>query len=606
MSRQDDEKILQHAASLPPDPIDPGPTLGPRVAVTEQGVCYVGTKVDAQTGAVTELPPMWLCDKLEIIGRGTDEGGEHYRILSWQSRGNRHTQIKAIPLSQIGERASWAMLRAHGLALATNRRALEQLAAWLQTGGSDTMHQVTERGGWLHGAYVLPSGEIIGTPDVPLFYLGDQSHANAYKVKGSVDGWRDSVAALARGNTRPMLAIGAALAAPLLGLVGLESGGFHLYGPSGCGKTTSANVGASVWGLPREQLLNWDATAIALANAAAARNDGLMLLDEMGQGSPEAVSMAAYRLFNGTGKMQGAKEGGNRDMLRWRVLVLSTGEIDLAAFMQGGGRRTRAGQEVRLASLPADAGQGLGAFETLHGHENSNALARALDEAVQAEHGTAGRALVAHVAANRPALAKRLQLASLAPDYLAGLHAVEASGQVRRVAARFAVTGEALEIATEAGLTGWAAGEGHAAMQRCFHDWLKRYGLGNREESQVIEQAEAWFAANAFARFIDWHDAGSDREPLMPNCAGYRRRTDTGVYWLVFPGVFCDELAEGFDKTMAASTLAKVDMLQTGNDGKSTSVHKTPDLPRQPRRFYKFIAIVRKDETEAEATASAT
>ena len=84
-----------------------------------------------------------------------------------------------------------------------------------------------------------------------------------------------------------------------------------------------------------------------------------MLLDEIGQGNPEAVSMAAYRLFNGTGKMQGAREGGNREMLRWRVLVLSTGEIDP---INGDARRRdgERGQVKRCAwpSLPADAGAG--------------------------------------------------------------------------------------------------------------------------------------------------------------------------------------------------------------------------------------------------------
>jgi putative DNA primase/helicase len=50
-----------------------------------------------------------------------------------------------------------------------------------------------------------------------------------------------------------------------------------------------------------------------------------MLLDEMGQGNPEAVSVAAYRLFNGTGKMQGAKDGGNREQARWRVSLRAYG-----------------------------------------------------------------------------------------------------------------------------------------------------------------------------------------------------------------------------------------------------------------------------------------
>ena len=282
----------------------------------------------------------------------------------------------AMSLGDVGERTGWSALRTRGLAMAVGRRPLEHLANWLQTGGEDLMHAVSHRGGWNLGAYVLPSGEVIGVPSKPLFYNGDTSHAHAYRALGTIAGWRDSVSRLCAGNSRPMLAIGAALAAPLLHLVGLESGGFHLFGPSGCGKTTSANVGASVWGLPREQVLNWDATALALANAAAACNDGLMLLDEIGQGNPEAVSMAAYRLFNGTGKMQGAREGGNREMLRWRVLVISTGEVDLNSVMQGGGRRVRAGQEVRLASMPADAGAGLGCFERLNGKRIQTGLQR--------------------------------------------------------------------------------------------------------------------------------------------------------------------------------------------------------------------------------------
>lgn len=563
----------------------------PRTENRSEGVFYIGTKVDPQSGAVTELPPLWLCDPLEIQGRGMDEAGDHYRILSWNSRGNHQAQQQAINLGMVGERQSWGLLRAGGLALASNRRALEHLSSWLQIGGADTMHSVSHRGGWNLGAYVLPSGEILGETTAPLFYNGDRSHAPAYRVRGTVESWREHVAALSRGNTRPMLAIGAALAAPLLHLVGLESGGFHLFGASGSGKSTSANVGGSVWGSPKEQLLNWDATALALANAAAARNDGLMLLDEMGQGNPEAVNTAAYRLFNGTGKMQGARDGGNRDMLRWRVLVLSTGEVDLAGFMQGGGRRTRAGQEVRLACLPADAGAGLGAFECLNGRADSYALALALEEAAKEHYGAVGRAFVTYVASHSASVTERLRDAIKA---LVGELPAVASGQVRRVAQRFAVCGEALELATAIGLTGWAPGEGRQGIRRCFQAWLDRYGLGNKEDEQIIEQAEGWLSANGMGRFIDWHSAANEtREPSILNCAGYRRRDGEALVWLVFPNVFTQEIAQGFDRVAAAKALEKAGMLERAGNGVATSLHKTPDYPKQPRRFYRFISPVR-------------
>jgi len=562
-----------------------------RTEVRDDGVYYIGTKIDSEDGSVIELPPLWLCDRLEIIGRGIDESRESYRALRWHSRGSHQEQTLALNLGMVGERLSWSVLRRGGLAIGTSRRPLEFLASWLQTGGDDLMHSISHRGGWNLGAYVLPSGEVIGEPSGPLFYNGDRSHAHAFQPHGSVEGWRDGVAKLCSGNSRPMLAIGAAMGASLLHLVGLESGGFHFYGPSGCGKTTSANVGASVWGHPHEQVLNWDATALALANAAAARNDGLMLLDEIGQGNPEAVSMAAYRLFNGTGKMQGAREGGNREMLRWRVLVLSTGEVDLTSVMQGGGRRTRAGQEVRLASLPADAGFGMGCFERLNGQTDSNRLAKALDKATQEHYGAAGRAVVAYIAERREAVAIQLKAAiNAAMDDLPS----EASGQVRRVAARFAVAGEALEIATEAGLTGWRVKEGCNAVRRCFSAWLDRYGLGNREDEQIISQAEGWFSAHAYSRFIDWHDLSKDRKQNVFNLAGYRRNDGHELFFLVNPAVFVDEIAEGFDKTAAADVLARVGMLQKAGDGKSTGTHRTPDWP-DPRRFYKFVRTNRTE-----------
>lgn len=561
-----------------------------RTEVRDDGVYYIGIKNDKDSGAI-ELPPLWLCDRLEILGRGMDESRDFYRVLRWHSRGNHQERIYAMNLGMVGDKQSWSIFRAGGMAMSPNRRAQEHLASWLQTGGENLLHTITHRGGWNLGAYVLPSGEMIGEPSGPLFYNGDRSHSHAYQPRGTVEGWRDGVAKLCSGNSRPMLAIGAALAAPLLHLVGLESGGFHLYGPSGCGKTTSANVGASVWGHPREQVLNWDATALALANAAAARNDGLMLLDEIGQGNPEAVSMAAYRLFNGTGKMQGAREGGNREMLRWRVLVLSTGEVDLTGIMQGGGRRTRAGQEVRLASLPADAGAGLGCFERLNGLADANRLAKALDKATQDNHGAAGRAFAAYVAARADEIASRLRKAiNEATDELPSA----ASGQVRRVAARFAAAGEALEIATEAGLTGWRAMEGHHALRRCFNAWLERYGLGNREDEQIISQAEGWFSAHSYSRFIDWHAAGSETPPNIRDVAGYCRRSGDDIVFYVTPKAFQEEVAEGYDKVAAANVLSRVGMLEKAPDGIATTNTRTPDHPTT-RRFYKFIRSTRTE-----------
>jgi hypothetical protein len=61
--------------------------------------------------------------------------------------------------------------------------------------------------------------------------------------------------------------------------------------------------------------------------------------------------------------------------LRWRLLFLSAGEESLATLIARTGRKANAGQEVRLADFDADAGAGLGAFETLtHSKGDGRAL----------------------------------------------------------------------------------------------------------------------------------------------------------------------------------------------------------------------------------------
>ncbi|QMT40849.1 DUF927 domain-containing protein [Neisseria shayeganii] len=126
------------------------------------------------------------------------------------------------------------------------------LADYLQTDGLHTPYTVTAQSGWAarQSAYVLPSGEILaadkGKHAPRVIYNGDKSQAAAYAANGTLADWQLQVARYAAGNSRLSLAIGTALAAPLLGLLGMESGGFHLFGDSRDGKSTAARAALSV------------------------------------------------------------------------------------------------------------------------------------------------------------------------------------------------------------------------------------------------------------------------------------------------------------------------------------------------------------------------
>ena len=77
--------------------------------------------------------------------------------------------------------------------------------------------------------------------------------------------------------------LGAAFAAPLLQWLNIDGGIIHIFGESSSSKTTTQRVAQSVWGHGATTSESWNTTAYALTNNAAARNDGLLSMDEIGE-----------------------------------------------------------------------------------------------------------------------------------------------------------------------------------------------------------------------------------------------------------------------------------------------------------------------------------
>lgn len=276
--------------------------LRPRVESRGDGIFYLTPKVDKESGKIINNES-WLCSPLEVTGTGRDDR-DQYLIIRWLAFGSDSQTTAAIPLADIGEREGWRSLKAGGVTVTTRSNLRAILADWLQRSGARELWRISHATGWQCGAYIMPDGEIIGTPETPVLFSGRSSAAAGYSVKGSAESWRDNVARLAEGNSAMMTGIAAALSAPLIGLAGAEGFGIHFYEQSSAGKTTTANVVASLYGNPDLLRLTWYGTALGLANEAAAHNDGLMPLDEVGQGAdPVSVSQSAYALFNGVGKL---------------------------------------------------------------------------------------------------------------------------------------------------------------------------------------------------------------------------------------------------------------------------------------------------------------
>lgn len=209
--------------------------------------------------------------------------------------------------------------------------------------------------------------------------------------------------------------------------------------------------------------LTWYGTALGIANEAEAHNDGLLPLDEIGRGSnARDVATSAYTLFNGAGKLQGAKEGGNRELKRWRTVAISTGEMDIETFLSAGGLRVKAGQLVRLLNIPMEKAT------VFNGQPNGKAHADALKEAWLDNHGAAGREWVKWLATHQQEAKKAVRDAQ---ERWRGLIPADYGEQVHRVAERFAILEAALVLSCH--ITGWGEQASRDAIQHSFNAWLK-------------------------------------------------------------------------------------------------------------------------------------
>ncbi len=431
-----------------------------------------------------------------------------------------------------------------------------------------------DRLGWHGPVYVTPT-ESIGERDELVVFQNPHATEPAFRVAGTAGDWKNSVARLAQGNSRVVFALCVAFAGPLAGIIGEDSGGFHLRGRSSSGKSTAAAAAASVWGLPKTYMRRWRATANGLEGVAALHNDGCLILDELSECEPKVAGEVVYMLANGQGKARASRSGTARASAQWRLLFLSTGEVPLSSLMAQAGLRPNAGQEVRLADFDADAGKGMGVFEELHDQPKPLKLSLALKDAATRHHGAAGVEWLRDIVKDYDKLPGIIKEG--ARKFVADNAPAAAGGQVLRVAQRFGLVAVAGELATGYGLTGWPEGEATQAASRCFDAWLDSFGgAGNREDRTLLAQVRRFFEAHGSSRF---EEVGAPYDRRVINRAGFYRPGlgDTREY-LVLPEAFKSDVCAGCDPKAAEALLLAEGWIVPGRDGRPTQKPRVPGI----------------------------
>ncbi len=452
----------------------------------------------------------WIASPVFVLARtlNSDDGSEG-RLLRLVTQGGDKEWV--LPMEVFGGSGEDARrsLFALGVVIALKKRG--RFMEYLLDQQPRQTLATTSRPGWhASGVFVLPKRTIGGDG---VRYQSSGRSPDLFLMRGELAQWQSQVAARCLGNPVLTLAVGCALAGPLLNLVKVNGGGVHLVGDSSKGKSLAQLIGASVWGDPGPAGFgaSWCMTKNGLEIEAASRNDTLLSLDEIKRANPKDIQEMAYSLANGCGKGTMTREREGRQKLAWRLLTLSSGERSLSEHAALSGDPAHAGAELRMVDVNAGT-RPHGAFDDCHGMDGAS-FHRTMTGAVGEHYGHLG-----------PAFVERLVQGDDRDRLLEAFAKVRAqfqadSAQAGRVADRFAVIALAGEMAIAYGLLPWPVGTSLADSLLLYREWLERVGSGSAEDRQILASLARFIERHGDSRFSDVHAPETDSR--IRDRAGY-------------------------------------------------------------------------------------
>lgn len=515
-----------------------------------------------------------VCSWLRVAGLARDISNRGWSLVVdvRDADGQQHEII--IPYADMAGDGTAVLSRLMnaGLRLASGRGVKSLVLAYLNNAESSNRVLLVEKCGHVKGKYILPNRTYGPHTDERVVFTGRTS--GGYKMAGDIAAWHE-IAALAVGNSRLLLALAASLVGPVLMLVNAQGGGIHLVGRSSIGKSTMLLLAEAIWGIKFE---NWNSTLNGLEGKCLARNHGLLLLDEVSQGTAKTVGSSAYLICNGTGRTRADRNGDAREVHTWLLFLLSSGEVGIADKTTEDGGRAMAGQSVRLVDINADPGAGLGVFENLHGFRNGAALANHIKNACDKVYGVAADLFLTRLMEDPDAVA--VAISGFVEEFNLKHCPTGADGQVRRVIDKFALIAAVGELAVQFGVFPWAEDEAANGVVKCMEDWLTERGnVKASEANQAIQQILRIIESNGASRFDEWTEKplnhGETTVDKARDRLGWRRMVD-GIWHYYATTSGFKEMCSGLNQTVAIQELTDAGILKPANDGKSAKSVTVP------------------------------
>lgn len=539
-----------------------------------------------------EKPPIKISTFVEVAAYTRNSKSENWgRLLKWiDADGVSHQWAMPLELLKGDGSDVIGSLLDKGVRIFPSKNDKQLFLRYLSACEPAWKAVSVDKTGW-HGKHFVFHDCVIPESD-EIYLQSDFNFDYQFDCAGTLQEWQQHVAMYANGNSRLILALCSAFAAPLLNITNSEGGGFHFRGTSSTGKSTALLYASTVWGGGKTPYIQqWRSTSNALEATAEAYNDGLLCLDEFGQIDGKEAGDVAYMLANGSGKNRMRSKGGLRNKLKWKLLFLSSGETSLEAKLAEAGKKTFAGMETRFVDIPADAGAGYGMFENIFTFENSALFVKHLNEACKRYYGTAIRKFIENLSEieweeiNYDCRIYQKEFTDTYP--LIGV-----DSQVNRVIDRFALLAAAGLLALRFRIIMLTQKEIFDGLSKCLKDWLtSRETVGDLELHNGMRQVICFFQQNIhrFSEIIRGHKSDDilDENRNSFVSVGYKRKNDAGKWdYFVQLEFFKKEICKGYSYSFIARELINRKLLIIADDGRLNKVMRIEGMSKQMRLMH--------------------
>ncbi|MFT5318105.1 MAG: putative DNA primase/helicase [Chlamydiales bacterium] len=567
-----------------------------REELSQMAYDILKTKFEGDAEAV--LPePLPICSEIHkssvIINQ---DKNQHCLMVSFPTYEDGHQQQLSIPTgdlhtdpnSIINLLCSRGLYIKHGLS--------KHVIGYLNTYRPEDKGLLTDKIGWHGDTYILPDQHFGTRKNI---FVDDRQLTQSEHLhsRGSLKEWQEHIGKYLVGNPALIFGVGMAFAPVLMNDLKIESGGIHFFGNSSTGKTTMVTIANSVWAAPKWKN-TWRSTDNGLEGLCCSHNDAFMVLDEIGQCTPEVVGKSVYMIANETAKLRANRKGDLKEIRNWRTLFASDGEISVEQMILEYTNKVKAGQLVRLLDVPLQFQDAIttddgtpSVYHDLHGFKDITEFSKHFHTQTAKYYGSPIREFLQCYSSSRSSEA----LEELRKQYQSAVNKLEeyctenhgsCSAQVKRGIERFALVLLALLLVAENGLLSIDGNDCIESVTKIFDLWIKGRGTtASLENKQILEKVKLFIDRYAqTSKFIDYDsEMGSVNHSEI---LGFQKKFGDETEWYLSPEVFKNVLCReiGSDVKKIVEVLKRERILKT-EEGRST-ITAAPKSLGKNGRFY--------------------